>query len=137
MKASCSMFSQILKLIPHTDFERIAKETGAQYRSKGLSSWSQFVGMLFCQLGRAHSPAGNRRRAEELRRQTGPPGHSGAGPLVALIRQWPSSVATVREGVLRVVRHRCRQGGGQEEISAQEQAGEPRLHRDRPVPVAV
>ena len=55
MKASCSMFSQILKLIPRTDFERMVKETGAQYRSKGLSSWSQFVGMLFCQLGRAHS----------------------------------------------------------------------------------
>jgi Domain of unknown function (DUF4372)/Transposase DDE domain len=49
------MFSQILKLIPRTDFERMVKETGAQYRSKGLSSWSQFVGMLFCQLGRAHS----------------------------------------------------------------------------------
>ena len=49
------MFSQILKLIPRTDFERIVKQTGAQYRSKGLSSWSQFVGMLFCQLGRAHS----------------------------------------------------------------------------------
>jgi hypothetical protein len=49
------MFSQILKLIPRTDFERIVKETGAEYRSKGLSSWSQFVGMLFCQLGRAHS----------------------------------------------------------------------------------
>ena len=55
MKASCSMFSQILKLIPRTDFERMVKETGAEYRSKGLSSWSQFVGMLFCQLGRAHS----------------------------------------------------------------------------------
>ncbi|MBK9086801.1 MAG: IS4 family transposase [Sterolibacteriaceae bacterium] len=49
------MFSQILKLIPRTDFERMVKQTGAQYRSKGLSSWSQFVGMLFCQLGRAHS----------------------------------------------------------------------------------
>jgi Domain of unknown function (DUF4372)/Transposase DDE domain len=49
------MFSQILKLIPRTDFERIVKETGSEYRSKGLSSWSQFVGMLFCQLGRAHS----------------------------------------------------------------------------------
>ena len=49
------MFSQILKLIPRTDFERMVKETGAEYRSKGLSSWSQFVGMLFCQLGRAHS----------------------------------------------------------------------------------
>ncbi len=55
MKASCSLFSQILKLIPRIDFERIVKETGAEYRSKGLSSWSQFVAMLFCQLGRAHS----------------------------------------------------------------------------------
>lgn len=55
MKASCSMFSQILKLIPRTEFESLVKETGAQYRSKGLSSWSQFVSMLFCQLGRAHS----------------------------------------------------------------------------------
>lgn len=55
MKASCSMFSQILKLIPRIEFERIVRETGAEYRSKGLSSWSQFVGMLFCQLGRAHS----------------------------------------------------------------------------------
>ena len=55
MRASCSMFSQILKLIPRNDFERIVKATGAEYRSKGLSSWSQFVGMLFCQLGRAHS----------------------------------------------------------------------------------
>lgn len=49
------MFSQILKLIPRIDFERIVKDTGAEYRSKGLSSWSQFVAMLFCQLGRAHS----------------------------------------------------------------------------------
>lgn len=55
MKASCSMFSQILKLIPRLEFERLVRETGAEYRSKGLSSWSQFVGMLFCQLGRAHS----------------------------------------------------------------------------------
>jgi hypothetical protein len=49
------MFSQLLKLIPRTDFERIVRQTGAEYRSKGLSSWSQFVAMLFCQLGRAHS----------------------------------------------------------------------------------
>jgi len=49
------MFSQILKLIPRTDFERAVKETGAEYRAKGLSSWSQFVAMMFCQLGRAHS----------------------------------------------------------------------------------
>ena len=55
MRASCSMFSQILKLVPRTDFERIVRETGAEYRCKGLSSWSQFVAMLFCQLGRAHT----------------------------------------------------------------------------------
>ena len=55
MKASCSMFSQILKLIPRVEFERMVKQTRAEYASKGLSSWSQFVAMLFCQLGRAHS----------------------------------------------------------------------------------
>jgi hypothetical protein len=55
VKASCSMFSQILKLMPRVEFERLVKETGAEYRSKGLSSWAQFVAMLFCQLGRAHS----------------------------------------------------------------------------------
>jgi hypothetical protein len=49
------MFSQILKLIPRTDFQGLVQQTGAEARSKGLSSWSQFVAMLFCQLGRAHS----------------------------------------------------------------------------------
>jgi hypothetical protein len=49
------MFSQILKLIPRTDFQRLVKETNAEHATKGLSSWSQFVSMLFCQLGRAHS----------------------------------------------------------------------------------
>ena len=55
MNASCSMFSQILKLIPRTDFESIVRATGAQMRAKGFSSWSQFVAMLFCQIGRMHS----------------------------------------------------------------------------------
>jgi len=53
--ASCRMFSQILTLIPRHDFQRLVKQTGAEYRSKGLSSWSQVVAMLFCQLGQAHS----------------------------------------------------------------------------------
>lgn len=55
MKASCSMFSQLLKLFPRIEFEQLVRETGAEYGAKGLSSWSQFVAMLFCQLGRAHS----------------------------------------------------------------------------------
>ena len=55
MKASCSMFSQILKLIPRVEFEKLVKDTGAERAAKGLSSWSQLVAMLFCQLGRAHT----------------------------------------------------------------------------------
>ena len=54
MNRFCSMFSQILKLIPRLDFERMVKQTKSEYASKGLSSWSQFVAMMFCQLGRAH-----------------------------------------------------------------------------------
>ena len=49
------MFSQLLKLIPRTEFEALVKKTGAEYAAKGLSSWAQCVAMLFCQLGRAHS----------------------------------------------------------------------------------
>src|ERR1700756_2699840 len=49
------MFSQILKLIPRTEFEALVKKTKAEYAAKGLSSWAQFVAMMFCQLGRAHS----------------------------------------------------------------------------------
>jgi hypothetical protein len=38
VNASCSQFSQILTLIPRTDFERIVNTTRAEYRSKGVSS---------------------------------------------------------------------------------------------------
>lgn len=55
MKASCSMFSQILKLIPRLEFESLVRETGAERGAKGRSCWSQFVAMMFCQLGRANS----------------------------------------------------------------------------------
>lgn len=49
------MFSQILKLIPRLEFESLVKRTKAEYATKGFSSWSQLVSMMFCQLGRAHS----------------------------------------------------------------------------------
>jgi len=54
MKVS-SMFSQILQLFPRTEFEKLVKETQAERHARGFSSWGQFVSMLFCQLGRAHS----------------------------------------------------------------------------------
>lgn len=55
MKTSCSMFSQLLKLFPRTEFESLVKKTGAEHGAKGFTSWSQLVAMMFCQLGRAHS----------------------------------------------------------------------------------
>jgi hypothetical protein len=55
VSALCSLFSQILKVVPRTDFSQWVKRTGAEKRAKGFSSWDQLVAMLFCQLGRAHS----------------------------------------------------------------------------------
>jgi hypothetical protein len=55
MNKFTSIFSQMLTLFPRIDFERAVKETKAEYKTKGFTSWGQFVAMLFCQLGRAHS----------------------------------------------------------------------------------
>lgn len=55
MNRFCSMFSQILQLFPRTEFELLVRETKAERHARGFSSWAQFVAMLFCQLGRAHS----------------------------------------------------------------------------------
>ncbi len=51
----CSMFSQLLPLIPRGDFDRLVRATGVGKGQKGFSSWDQLVALLFCQLGQAHS----------------------------------------------------------------------------------
>src|SRR5207247_10274099 len=50
-----SMFSQLLKLFPRAEFEVLVKRTLAERHARGFTCWGQFVAMLFCQLGRAHS----------------------------------------------------------------------------------
>ena len=55
MNRFCSLFSQILKFIPRTDFEGEVRQLKAERHARGVSCWQQFVSMLFCQLGRAHS----------------------------------------------------------------------------------
>jgi hypothetical protein len=49
------MFSQILQLFPRSDFQLLVKDTKAERHARGFSCWDQFVSMMFCQLGRAHS----------------------------------------------------------------------------------
>jgi hypothetical protein len=51
----CSMFNQLLQLFPRVDFQRAVNETNAERHARGFTCWGQFVAMLFCQLGRAHS----------------------------------------------------------------------------------
>jgi hypothetical protein len=49
------MFSQLLSLFPRAEFEKAVRAHRADRAAKGFDCWTQFVAMLFCQLGRAHS----------------------------------------------------------------------------------
>jgi len=51
--ASC--FAQVLSLIGRPEFARAVGELRAERGAKGFRCWDQFVAMLFCQLGSAHS----------------------------------------------------------------------------------
>jgi hypothetical protein len=51
----CSIFNQLLQLFPRTAFQQAVVATKAERHARGFGSWDQFVAMLFCQLGRAHS----------------------------------------------------------------------------------
>jgi hypothetical protein len=55
MKRVCSIFSQILQLIPRDRFEAAVEKHQAERHARGFSSWGQLVAMLFCQLAQAKS----------------------------------------------------------------------------------
>jgi hypothetical protein len=55
MQRVCSIFSQILQLIPRDKFEAAVEEHQAERHARGFSSWGQLVAMLFCQLAQAKS----------------------------------------------------------------------------------
>jgi len=55
MNRVCSIFSQILQLIPRLQFETSVREHKAERHARGFSSWTQLIAMLFCQLGGAQS----------------------------------------------------------------------------------
>lgn len=50
-----SIFGQILQIFSKVEFYKAVMETGAERGAKGFSCWQQFVAMLFCQVGQAHS----------------------------------------------------------------------------------
>jgi hypothetical protein len=55
MNKFSSIFGQILHIFDKRDFLRAVMDTKAEHASKGFNCWDQFVAMLFCQLGQAHS----------------------------------------------------------------------------------
>ena len=55
MTRVCSIFSQILQLIPRLEFESAVRRHGAERHARGFTCWGQFIAMLFCQLGLAKS----------------------------------------------------------------------------------
>jgi len=55
MIQTASLFSQLLKHFPRTQFLSLVKEHGAERAAKGFTCWTQFVAMLFCHLAQADS----------------------------------------------------------------------------------
>lgn len=78
MSSFCSLFSQILKFIPRSDFEGQVRKLSAERHARGVTCWQQFVSMLFCQLGRAHSL---REIEQELKSCEGKLSHLGITPV--------------------------------------------------------
>src|SRR5512143_1782654 len=55
MNRFCIIFSQLLQLFSRIEFQQAVRDTKAERHARGFTCWGQFVAMLFCQLGRAHS----------------------------------------------------------------------------------
>ena len=55
MNQVCSIFSQLLQLFPRLEFEAAVRKHQAERHARGFACWTQFIAMLFCQLGHAHS----------------------------------------------------------------------------------
>jgi len=50
-----SLFNQLLHQFPRLEFAALVKKHKAERAAKGFDCWTQFVSMLFCQLGHADS----------------------------------------------------------------------------------
>ena len=44
-----TLLGQIMQMFPSFEFQKTVSETGAEYHSRGFSSWNHFASMLFGQ----------------------------------------------------------------------------------------
>jgi len=55
MNRVCCIFSPLSQLFSRVEFEAAVQQHKAERHARGFTCWGQFVAVLFCQLGRAHS----------------------------------------------------------------------------------
>jgi hypothetical protein len=54
MNRVSSIFAQMMKFFPRV-FDAAVRKHGAEKHAKGMTCWSQFIALMFCQLGGARS----------------------------------------------------------------------------------
>jgi len=52
MNRVCSIFTQVLRLLPRTEFEQAVQKHQSEKHAKGFSSWTHCIAMLFASLDR-------------------------------------------------------------------------------------
>lgn len=57
MNRVCSIFAQMMSFVPRMEFEAAVREHQGDRHQRGFECWTQFIAMMFCQLGRAQSLA--------------------------------------------------------------------------------
>ncbi len=133
----CSIFSQVLKLFSRGDFEKAVKEHKAERHARGFTSWGQFMAMLFCQLGRAHSLreiCGGLACCEGQLKHLGVPVAPKKSTLAYANEHRPWELyQTVFKQTLDKCQELVQQPRRAEEVPFQEQADEPGREHHRPV----
>lgn len=77
-RVSTSLFAQLIQLLPRAEFQHIATKYNTDKASKGVSTWDQFIAMIFAQMAAATSL---REISNGLFASVGKLGHVGAQPL--------------------------------------------------------
>src|SRR5881409_3451044 len=130
-----SIFSQLLQLFPRLEFEQAVKVHQAERSAKGFTSWGQFVAMLFCQLGRAHSLreiCGGLASCEGKLKHLGVPEAPKKSTLAYANANRPWELyQTVCEQLYGKCQSVVAKLGGQKEVPIQEQVGQPGREHDR------
>jgi len=104
MNRVCSIFAQVLRLLPRIEFEQAVQKHRTEKHAKGFSCWTQLIAMLFCQLGQARSL---REIVGGLASSEGKLKHLGSGATHRNVPPWPTPMNTGAGNCIRRFSNRC------------------------------